>query len=421
MTAVVVAVDGERGALIADRLVRVGHEVRARVAARDLAVASTAGLDDVLRSCDVIVLQADRHSLTAAAVARCDRAGTRILPLCATPADERRAAGFGTAAPLPLDADAWTIGDALTRAPSAPPAGGPRTGRVITVWGAAGAPGRSTIAAELAVELSRGDREVALIDADTHAPALAMLLGIAEEGPGFAAACRQAERGLLDARELDRISIRLSAGTGAAQLSVLPGINRASRWPELTEARVAAALEACRTWADDTVVDVSSSIERDEEIVSDLVTGPRRNAATLAALAAADLVVAVVSADPLGVARFLRVSAEMRAVAGQTPVAVIANRLRTGALGPDARGQIRRTLERFAGVTDVWFVPHDARAADAAVLAARPVADAAPRSGLVGGVRRFVGDALPTYAGARSVPVTRRHRRAEPTAMRPVG
>ena len=41
-----------------------------------------------------------------------------------------------------------------------------------------------------------------------------------------------------------------------------------------------------------------SPLERDEEIVSDL-DGPRRNAATLAALAAADLVVAVVAADPV--------------------------------------------------------------------------------------------------------------------------
>lgn len=419
MTAVVVAVDGERGALIADRLVRVGHEVRACIGARDLAVASTPGLDDVLRSCEVIVLQADRHSLTAAAVARCDRAATRILPLCATPADERRAAGFGTAAPLPLDADAWAIGDALTRAPSAPSANEPRAGRVITVWGAAGSPGRTTIATELAVELSRGGRDAALVDADTHAPSLAMLLGIAEEGPGFAAACRQAERGLLDERELDRISIRLAAGAG--QISVLPGINRASRWPELTELRVASALEACRTWADDTVVDVSWSIERDEEIVSDLSGGPRRNAATLAALAAADLVVAVVAADPLGVARFLRVAAEMRTVAGQTPVAVIANRLRPGALGPDGRGQIRRTLERFAGATDVWFVPHDARAADAAVLTARPIADAAPRSALVGGIRRFVGDALPTQAEPPARAVTQRHPRTGRAGTRPVG
>jgi hypothetical protein len=119
----------------------------------------------------------------------------------------------------------------------------------------------------------------------------------------------------------------------------------------------------------------------------------------------------VVSADPLGVARFLRVAAEMRSVVGQTPIRVVVNRVRSGALGPDGRGQIRRTLERFAGVDDVWFVPLDARATDAATLSARVVSEAAPRSGLVAGVRRFVGDALPT--GLRRV--RERSRRATRT------
>ena len=84
-----------------------------------------------------------------------------------------------------------------------PPADSTPT-RIIAVWGPGGAPGRSTLAIELAVELARGGRHVGLIDADTHAPSLALALGLADEGPGFAAACRQAELGGLDARELTR-------------------------------------------------------------------------------------------------------------------------------------------------------------------------------------------------------------------------
>jgi hypothetical protein len=174
---------------------------------------------------------------------------------------------------------------------------------------------------------------------------------------------------------------------------VLTGINRPSRWPELSDRRVAAALAACREWADYTVVDVASSLERDEEIVSDL-EGPRRNAATLAALRSADLVVAVVAADPVGVARFLRGNADLRATIGATPVAVVANRLRPGTLGIDARGQVRRTLDRFGGIEDVWFVPQDPRSADAAILASLPIAEVAPRSPLTLALRRFVGEAV---------------------------
>ena len=225
---------------------------------------------------------------------------------------------------------------------------------VIAVWGPAGAPGRTTVAIELAVELARGGRHVGLVDADTHAPSIALALGLADEGPGFAAACRQSELGGLDARELSRIGAPL----GHSGVDVLTGLNRPSRWPELSESRVAGALEACREWADYTVVDVAAPLERDEEIMSDL-DGPRRNAATLAALRSADLVVAVAAADPLGISRFLRAYSELRATIGATRVTVVANRLRPGALGIDARGQVRRTLDRFGGVEDVWFVPQD--------------------------------------------------------------
>jgi hypothetical protein len=74
--------------------------------------------------------------------------------------------------------------------------------------------------------------------------------------------------------------------------------------------------------------------------------------------------------------------------------------LRPGALGVDARGQVRRTLDRFGGITDVWFVPTDPRAADAALLAARPIADVAPRSPIPLALRRFVGEAVAPVADA---------------------
>ncbi|HWU29526.1 MAG TPA: hypothetical protein VN041_10620 [Microbacterium sp.] len=97
----------------------------------------------------------------------------------------------------------------------------------------------------------------------------------------------------------------------------------------------------------------------------------------------------MLSADPLGVSRFIRAHAELRHVLGGTPVTVVANRVRPGPLGIDARGQIRRTLDRFAGIDDVAFVPEDQRAADAAALHARAIADVSPRSPLVTAVRRI--------------------------------
>lgn len=393
MTAVLVAVDEPRGSELAAQLARAGIEVAGVVSAASLARGEAL---DALARVDTVLLHATPQTLTADAVARCDRAGVRILALCDDRHDEPLAAAFGLARALPLPVDTWQLADAVAAAPQAlapsVDAASAADSRVIAVWGPAGSPGRSTLAVELAVELARGGRRVGLVDADTHAPSLALALGIADEGPGFAAACRQAELGGLDPAELSRISATMAVGDG--RVDVLTGINRPGRWPELSEARVRAALEVCRGWASRTVVDVAASLERDEEIVSDLAAGPRRNAATLATLTGADLVVAVVSADPVGVARFLRGHAELRAAIGATPVAVVANRLRPGALGIDARGQIRRTLERFAGIRDVWFVPADPRSVDAALLAARPVAEASPRSPLTLAVRRFVGEAI---------------------------
>jgi MinD-like ATPase involved in chromosome partitioning or flagellar assembly len=385
VTAVAIAVPDPEGRRMGDELVRVGADAVTAVAVDAVAVA---GLGDV----DAVLVPADPRALSTEAVTACDRAGIRIVAVCAGPHQERYAATFGVAV-VDTEADGWTLLDAVEgRGRRGATGGADRGPRVVVVWGPSGAPGRSTIAVELASELARTGRRVALVDADTHAASLALGLGLPDEGPGFAAACRQAHRGLLDAAELDRISVPVVAGAGELQL--LAGINRPSRWPELDERKVTAALQACRSWVDHTVVDVAAPLERDEEIVSDLSDGPRRNAATLAALAAADHVVAVLAADPLGVARFVRAHAELRAAAGATRATVIANRLRPGALGVDARGQVRRALERFAGIHDVWFLPLDPRSADAAALAAEPIAVGSPRSPITLAMRRIVAEAI---------------------------
>ena len=420
-----VAVDEPHGSDLARGLEAEGVAVVAVVAASALAVAAddasraSGGIAEVLADADAVVLETTRTTLDASVVAMCDRRAVRIVPLIAVPSDERVSEAFGLEAALPLEVEAWKLAERLAAPPPgvrtrrAAPEASPRVPsppRVIAVWGPAGSPGRSTVAIELAVELARGGRHVGLVDADTHAPSIALALGLADEAPGFAAACRQAELGGLDSRELTRISAPL----GQTGVDVLTGLNRPSRWPELSGVRVAAALDACREWADHTVVDVAAPLERDEEIVSDL-DGPRRNAATLAALRSADLVVAVAAADPLGISRFLRAHSELRATIGATPIAVVANRLRPGALGIDARGQVRRTLDRFGGVADVWFVPTDPRAADAALLAARPIADVAPRSPITLAVRRFVGEAVvPTSGRGRRTRRSVRRREREP-------
>ena len=408
MTAVVVALPQPRASTLAAELELEGVDVAAILTPSPSVGELPAGIE-------AIVVPATRAVLTSELVSRCDRAGVRILALGG--ADSRLLGRLGLSAPLRPDAAGWEVAAALsTEATTSSESSSPTPHRVIAVWGPHGAPGRSTVAIQLAVELARRGRRTGLVDADTVAPSLALLLGLSDDAPGVAAACRRAERGALDATELTRLATTLS--TGGGDIDVLPGINRPSRWPELASARLRTTLRTCREWTEETVVDVSAAFDADDEVTFDLA-GPRRHAATSATLSEADLIVAVAAADPLGISRILRDHAELRRLTAPTPVTVVVNQVRPGPLGIDARGQIRRTLERFAGITDVVFLPHDQRAADAALLHARPMTDVAPRSAFVAGVRRLAAGLSPAEAetltagsSRGSSPVVRRLRSA---------
>lgn len=368
-----------------------------------------------LSAADIVLVPAVRGVLTPDFIAACDRAHVRIVALGT--ADFRLLGRHGLPDPLPEDIETWRLIDALDAdapplAPSPPPS---TSRRVIAVWGLSGAPGRSTIAIQLAVELRRNGRRCALLDADTVAPSLALLLGMDDDAPGLAAACRRAELGGLDAAELGRLALSLETSAGTIEL--LGGLNRPGRWPELSASRLRTTLRACRDWVDDAIVDVSAFFETDEELTDDLV-GPRRHAATVAALREADVIVAVTAADPLSASRFLRDHAELRRLVGPgVPVVVVVNRVRPGPLGIDARGQVRRTLDRFAGISPAHFLPLDQRAVDASLLHARPVADVAPRSAFVTAIRRLAA----SLAGddERAAATGGRRRGSSPGARRP--
>lgn len=340
---------------------------------------------------EVVIAAASAPHLSARLVAACDAHGVRLVVVGDSARERRFAASLGVVDPVPGPA-AWTLlapgyaegfeppapptAVVVPETDAAPPPSVPPTtrGTVVAVWGPAGAPGRTSLAIALAAELAASGRSVALADADTHAAAVAPSLGLLDEAPGFAAACRLAGTGSLDTSELDRVAAVHRDG-----FRVLTGIGRPARWPELTAERVAGVLDAVRAWAGVTIVDVASSLEQDEELVSD-VAAPRRNAATVEVLRRADRVVAVGAADPVGLARFLRGYAAL--VEHTTPdrVTVVANKVRSGTVGLDPAGQVRATLERFGGVSPAHLVPWDPAGFDAALLGGRGLAAAAPRS-----------------------------------------
>jgi MinD-like ATPase involved in chromosome partitioning or flagellar assembly len=387
---------------------RHGHEIVARCSsAHELASRIEVARPDV-----AIVASTERH-LTPSLVSVCDEAGVRILALVAGERDRRHSGAMGLLESAELDAPWADLEKELSVIPArmaAPTTAGPTSstrGTVIAVWGPAGAPGRTTVAINLAAELAAAGHSVALADVDTYSGSIAPALGMLDEAPGFAAACRLAGADGLNRGELERIGQRYSSGRGS--FWVLTGIGRPSRWPELSAARVAATLAQCREWVDFTVVDTGFSLEHDEEISSDLFA-PRRNAAGITALREADRVVAVGAADPVGLSRFLRAHVDLLETVAEGRVLVAMNKLRASAIGLNPVGQVAQTLSRFGGIESAAMIPHDAPALDAAILHGRTLADAAPKSVARVAIRDLVASRLlPTPTG-----------RAKPRALRAV-
>jgi Flp pilus assembly CpaE family ATPase len=252
-----------------------------------------------------------------------------------------------------------------------------RAGRVVAVWGPTGAPGRTAIAVGTAAELAGLGVETLLVDADGYGGCIAQVVGLLDEAAGVAAAARLATTGGLTPSALAGLAAHVLPG-----LRVLTGIARAERWPELRAPAIAAVLDAARSLAEVTLVDCGFSLERDEEIGFDTAT-PRRNAATLACLDAADAVVAVGAADPVGMQRLIRGLAQLADLGHRDPVVVL-NRFRPAVVGGgDARGQLATALRRYSGVAEPRFVPADGPAFDAALAAGRTLAEVAPHRSAV--------------------------------------
>ena len=294
--------------------------------------------------------------------------------------------GAGTADELSADglsADGFSevdAGGAVTRTVpllDAPAGGGVGPARqLIVVWGPKGAPGRTTVAVNLAVEAARTGVDTLLVDADTYGGSVGQMLGLLDDCAGLAWAARQAARGQLDADGLRRGTRRTSADGPY----VLTGLPRAELWTELRPAVWEHLLDRIRRAFELAVLDVGFCLEQDEELLYDQVLN-RRNVVACHAVQQADVVVAVARADPVGLHDLVRGFEGLRELGvGAEQVRVVVNQLRPGLFPGDAAGQIREALARYLGVEPVAFVPHDRAAVDTATSAARALAEACPAS-----------------------------------------
>lgn len=236
------------------------------------------------------------------------------------------------------------------------------SGLVVAVWGPAGAPGRTTLATGLAAEIGRHRRTV-LVDADPWGGTVAQQLGIIDEASGLLTAARLVAGGQLPERFG---SVQRSLDH---RLTVVTGLPRADRWIEVRAGVVDHLLDVSRGHGV-TVVDTGSSLERDPALDGGR-TG--RNTMTLEALEAADEVVVVGNADPVGLSRLARGLVELREALGDVEVRVVVNRMRP-TLGWSEQS-IASMLGGLAPPGRLHFLPDDRSAIDRALVAGRSLAE----------------------------------------------
>ncbi|WP_344047208.1 hypothetical protein [Nocardioides panacihumi] len=250
------------------------------------------------------------------------------------------------------------------------------------MWGPAGAPGRTTVAAAVAAELARRRYPTVLVDADPHGGAVAPLLGVLDEVSGLLAAGRLSVGGELSERFVTALRAY------GPQLDVLTGLPRAERWAELRPGLVGEIAE-CGRRSGSVVIDTGFSLEDDG---AEMQGRSGRNQLTIDALDAADEVIVVGTPDPVGLSRLARGLVDLRERTSEPPY-VLVNRMR-----PTIGWSEREVVGMLAGVVrsaDVWFLPDDRASVDKTSVAGRTLLETAPDAALPRAIARFVDELAP--------------------------
>lgn len=410
--AALASLDADRGVTVLKRCVDVD----------DLLAAATTG------QADVAVLALDAPGVDPAAVAHLRRSGVRPVVVAHGGADDldvreqaqrlqvrlvlgpHEMAGLAEALAGAEDAadtrgrdGASDVVEPFVPADAAD-ATGEGEGRTVVVWGPAGAPGRTTVAVNLASELARRHAATVLADLDPWGGSVAQQLGILDEVSGVLAGARLAGAGQLE----DRLGSALRGVDD--HLAVLTGLPRADRWREVRGSHVEQLLLTAATRGH-VVVDAGFSLE--EEPGGDLTGRPSRNTMTTTALDLADEVVVVGSADPVGLSRLARGLVDLHDRVVGVPVRVVVNRMRPS-IGWSEK-DIAGMVEGFSRTAGLHFLPDDRAATDRALVTGRAVVHG-PEGPLTHGLASLVDAIFPDSVTADGAAGGRRRAIRRPRA-----
>lgn len=306
------------------------------------------------------------------------RAGIPVVGVVADPLEADHLAGLG-ASLIPAAASVDEILDRCTRSDIAPPPPLPSTqpstphGRLIALWGPKGAPGRTSVAVELAFELARGEPETLLLDGDPYGGDVQQVLGVVEEVPTVVWAARMAAADELDAVRL-ALDLRRAGPDGPV---FVPGVPRAALWAEVSEFAWRQLLTVVRALFRFTVCDVGFCLEDDAPFA-----GRGRNDMARVAVTTAHKVVAVCRSDPIGLKQFVWAFDELTDLVDPDEVAIVANRVREG-----QESEVADVLRRHTGKRPVAYLPDRPREFTTAGMNGGSVVRRAPRSDLNGAIR----------------------------------
>lgn len=278
---------------------------------------------------------------------------------------------------------------------------GHRLGKIVTVWGTHGAPGRSTIAFNLAALAAQQGQQVCLIDADTYAPSLDALMALEDTGSGLAILCSDADRAQLDEKKAGAIMERVPLKNGT--FDFLSGITSSSRWPEVRARAFAEVLEWLKHRYDLVICDVAAPIEVDEELTFD-GPAPRRNAATLTALGYADRVIVLGEADVIGLPRLINLAREVQArpdlFAPETDVQYWLNRSRREAAGFNPEAKMRDNWARYLSIPLAGVIPYERKVMDRLRRNGEALLEVAPRHAVVQSFEAMLAGMYAVHPGA---------------------
>ena len=234
-------------------------------------------------------------------------------------------------------------------------------GHVSACWGPVGSHGRTTFAIGLAEALALSGASVLLVDADTVAPAVALILGIEEDTSGIVVAARYAEQNSLDARALANCARSISPN-----FWVMTGLADPQNWPEVRAGALSRIIERAREHFDHVVLDISSSMhDAGWESGIDLAPGlaANRHVAASTVLSHCDQVYLVTRADAVGAGRLSSMYESHAQLIAQAQRCVVVNMLMKS-----TTTRLQREFSALSAALDpeleIVFLPNDSAAID---------------------------------------------------------